>query len=36
MTSQFDFYDVIIRNLDFQLGFLTWEFQIPFKQGDQK
>ena len=32
MTSQFDltrFCDVIIRNSDFQLGFLTWEFQIP-------
>ena len=32
MTSQFDltrFYDVIIRNLVFQLGFLTREFQIP-------
>ena len=27
MTSQFDltrFYDVVIRNLVFQLGFLTW------------
>ena len=32
MTSQFDltrFYDVIIRNSVFQLGFLTREFQIP-------
>ena len=32
MTSQFDltrFYDVIIRNSVFQLGFLTQEFQIP-------
>ena len=32
MTSQFDltrFYDVIIRNSVFQLGFLTPEFQIP-------
>ena len=33
MTSQFDltwFYDIIIRNSDFQFGFLTREFQIPF------
>ena len=33
MTSQFDltwFYDVIIRNSVFQLGFLIREFQIPF------
>ena len=32
MTSQFDltrFYDFIIRNSVFQVGFLTWEFQIP-------
>ena len=32
MTSQFDkirFYDVIIRNSVFQLGFLTRKFQIP-------
>ena len=32
MTSQFDltrFYDVIIRNSGFQLGFLTREFEIP-------
>ena len=32
MTSQFDlnpFYDVIIRNSVFQLGFLTREFHIP-------
>ena len=32
MTSQFDltrFYDVIICNSVFRLGFLTWEFQIP-------
>ena len=32
MTSQFNltqFYDVIIRNSVFQLGFLTREFQIP-------
>ena len=33
MTSQFDltrFYDIIIRNSVFQLGFLTREFQISF------
>ena len=33
MTSRFDltrFYDVIIRNSVFQLGFLTREFQIPY------
>ena len=32
MTSQFDltqFYDIIIRNSVFLLGFLSWEFQIP-------
>ena len=32
MTSELDltrFYDVIIRNSVFQLGFLTWEIQIP-------
>ena len=32
MTLQFDltrFYDVIVRNSVFQLGFLTGEFQIP-------
>ena len=32
MAPQFDltrFYDVIIRNSVFQLGFLTREFQIP-------
>ena len=32
MTSQFDltrFYEVIIRNLVFQLDFLTRKFQIP-------
>ena len=32
MKSQFDlsrFYDVIIRNSLFKLGFLTREFQIP-------
>ena len=35
MKSQSDlsrFYDVMIRNLDFQLGFLTPEFQIPFSK----
>ena len=35
MMSRFDltrFYDVIIRNSVFQLGFLTREFQIPLKQ----
>ena len=34
MTSQFDLtrlYDDIIRKSVFQLGFLTREFQIPFK-----
>ena len=34
MTSQFDlagFYDVIMHNSVFQLGFLTREFQIPSK-----
>ena len=33
MTPQFDltwFYDVILRNSVFQLGFLTREFQIPY------
>ena len=32
MTSQFDltrFYDIIMHNSDFNLGFLTREFQIP-------
>ena len=32
MTLQFDltrFYDVIVRNSVFELGFLTGEFQIP-------
>ena len=32
MTLQFDltrFYDVIVRNSVFELGFLTREFQIP-------
>ena len=35
MTSQFDltrFYAVMICNLVFQLGFLTQEFQIPYKR----
>ena len=34
MTSQFDlirFYDVIIRNSNFKLGFLNREYQIPIK-----